>query len=157
MRQLRWLLVALAAIGCGLPKNVVRPPSSALVDTHHTTLGELTAPAQAKHPGQSGFLLFNTGEGAIQARVAMAELAQSSIDAMYFQWGRDTVGRVLLDRMIAAADRGVRVPLLIDDYWASGYDLSFETIAAHPNMEVRVFNPFVRGRMRVTQLLGRFT
>src|SRR5262249_52160348 len=80
-----------------------RPPSSALVDTHHTTLGELTAPAQPKHPGQSGFLLFNTGEGAIQARVAMAELAQSSIDAMYFQWGRDTVGRVLLDRMIAAA------------------------------------------------------
>jgi len=127
------------------------------VDTRHTTLGELTAPATAKHPGESGFLLFNTGEGAIQARVAMAELAQSSIDAMYFQWGRDTVGRVLLDRMIAAADRGVRVPLLIDDYWASGYDLSFETIAAHPNMEVRVFNPFVRGRMRVTQLLGRFT
>src|SRR5215471_8537695 len=133
-----WLLVALAAIGCGLPKNVVRPPSSALVDTHHTTLGGLIAPAMAKHPGESGFLLFNTGEGAIQARVAMADLAQSSIDAMYFQWGRDTVGRVLLDRMMAAADRGVRVRLLIDDYWASGYDLSFEMIAAHPNMEVRV-------------------
>jgi putative cardiolipin synthase len=157
MRELRWLLVALAAIGCGLPKNVVRPPSSALVDTRHTTLGELTAPATAKHPGESGFLLFNTGEGAIQARVAMADLAQSSIDAMYFQWGRDTVGRVLLDRMMAAADRGVRVRLLIDDYWASGYDLSFETIDAHPNMEVRVFNPFVRGRMRTLQLLGRFT
>jgi len=157
MRQLRWLLVALAAIGCGLPKHVVRPPSSALVDTRHTTLGELTAPATAKHPGESGFLLFNTGEGAIQARVALADVAQSSIDAMYFQWGRDTVGRVLLDRMMAAADRGVRVRLLIDDYWSSGEDLPFETIDAHPNIEVRVFNPFARGRMRVTQLLGRFT
>ena len=73
MRHLRWLLVALAAIGCGLPKNVVRQPSSALVDTQHTTLGGLTAPATAKHPGESGFLLFNTGEGAIQARVAMAD------------------------------------------------------------------------------------
>ena len=156
MRHLRWLLAALAVVGCELPKDVVRPPSSALVDTHHT-LGGLTAPATAKHPGESGFLLFNTGEGAIQARVAMADLAQSSIDAMYFQWGRDTVGRVLLDRMMAAADRGVRVRLLIDDYYTSGYDLSFETIDAHPNMEVRVFNPFVRGRMRVTQLLGRFT
>ena len=114
MPELRWLLVALA-IGCGVPKNVVRPPSSALVDTRHTTLGELTVPAEAKHPGASGFLLFNTGEGAIQARVAMADVAQSSIDAMYFQWGRDTVGRVLLDRMMAAADRGVRVRLLIDD------------------------------------------
>src|SRR6516164_438097 len=153
MRELRWLLVALAAIGCGLPKNVVRPQSSALVDTHHTTLGELTAPATAKHPGESGFLLFNTGEGAIQARVAMADLAQSSIDAMYFQWGRDTVGSVLLDRVMAAADRGVRVRLLIDDYYTSGYNLSF----AHPNMEIRVFNPYVRGEMRVTQLVGRFT
>ena len=156
MRHLLWLLVALAAVGCELPKNVVRPPSSALVDTHHT-LGGLTAPATAKHPGESGFLLFNTGEGAIQARVAMADLAQSSIDAMYFQWGRGTVGRVLLDRVMAAADRGVRVRLLIDDYYASGYDLSFEAIDAHPNMEVRVFNPYVRGRMRVTQLLERFT
>jgi cardiolipin synthase C len=157
MRQLRWLLIILAAIGCGLPKNVVRPPSSALMDTHHTTLGELTAPAEAKHPGESGFLLFNTGEGAIQARVAMADVAQSSIDAQYFQWGRDTVGRVLLDRMMAAADRGVRVRLLIDDYWSSGQDPAFQAIDAHPNIEVRVFNPFSRGRMRVTQLLGRFT
>ena len=156
MRHLRWLLVALAVVGCELPKDVVRPPSSALVDTHHTLAG-LTAPATATHPGESGFLLFNTGEGAIQARVAMADLAQSSIDALYFQWVRDRVGRVVLDRIMAAADRGVRVRLLIDDYYASGYDLPFETIDAHPNMEVRVFNPFVRGRMRVTQLLGRFT
>ena len=81
MRHLRWLLVVLAVVGCELPKDVVRPPSSALVDTHHTLAG-LTAPATAKHPGESGFLLFNTGEGAIQARVAMADLAQSSIDAM---------------------------------------------------------------------------
>ena len=158
MRQLRWLLVALAAIGCGLPKNVARPPSSALMDTRNTTLGELITPAVAKHPGESGFLLFNTGEGAIQARVAMADAAQSSIDAQYFQWGRDTVGRVLLDRLIAAADRGVRVRLLIDDYWTSGHhDISFDVIDALPNIEVRVFNPFSRARMRVTQLLGRFT
>lgn len=157
MRHLLWLLVALAAAGCELPKDVVRPPSSALVDTHHTVLGGLTAPATAKHPGELGFLLFNTGEGAIQARVAMADLAQSSIDAMYFQWGRDTVGRVLLDRVMVAADRGVRVRLLIDDHWTSGYDLSFAAIDAHPNIEVRVFNPYARGRLRLTQLLGRFT
>ena len=157
MRQLRWFLVVLALNGCGLPTNVVRPPSSALMDTRHTTLGELITPAVAKHPGKSGFLLFNTGEGAIRARVALADVAQSSIDAQYFQWGRDTVGRVLLDRVMAAADRGVRVRLLIDDYWASGYDLPFITVDAHPNIEVRVFNPFSRGRMRLMELLGRFT
>src|SRR4029453_286519 len=105
MRQLRWLLVALTAIGCGLPKNV-NPPSVALLDTRETTLGELVTAAVAKHPGESGFLLFKTGEGGIQGGVAMADGAQSSIDAQYFQWGRDTVGRVLIDRVIAAADRG---------------------------------------------------
>src|SRR4030095_9700907 len=92
-----------------------------------------------------------------QARVAMADVAQSSIDAQYFQWGRDTVGRVLIDRLIAAADRGVRVRVLIDDYWASGHDPAFQALDAHPNIEIRVFNPFSRGRMRVSQLLGRFT
>jgi cardiolipin synthase C len=134
MRQLRLLLIVLASIGCGLPKNVVRPPSSALLDTRHTTLGELTAPGMSKHPGESGFLLFNTGEGGIQARVAMADVAQSSIDAQYFQWGRDTVGRVLMERLIAAADRGVRVRVLIDDYWASGHDPAFQALDAHPNI-----------------------
>ena len=58
---------------------------------------------------------------------------------------------------MAAADRGVRVRLLIDDYWASGQDPAFQAIDGHPNVEVRVFNPFSRARMRVTQLLGRFT
>jgi putative cardiolipin synthase len=157
MRHSRWVVVALAVIGCGLPKHVVRPPSSALVGTRHTTLGELIAPGAAKHPGESGFLLFNTGEGAIQARVAMADTAQSSIDAQYFIWAPDTVGRVLLDRVLAAADRGVRVRLLIDDYWIGGEQLSMEALDAHPNVEVRVFNPFARGWMREMQLLGRFT
>jgi putative cardiolipin synthase len=101
--------------------------------------------------------LFNTGEGAIQARVAMADVAQSSIDAQYFQWGRDHVGRVLIDRLLAAADRGVRVRILIDDYWTTGHDPAFQAIDAHPNIEIRVFNPFSRGRMRMTQILGRFT
>src|SRR4029077_20710602 len=124
---------ALTAIGCGLPKNV-NPPSVALLSTRDTTLGQLVTPAVAKHPGESGFLLFNTGEGAIQARVAMADVAQSSIDAQYFQWGRDTVGRVLIDRLIAAADRGVRVRVLIDDYWASGSDPAFQALEVHPNI-----------------------
>src|SRR4030095_9327616 len=94
---------------------------------------------------------------AIQGGVALADVGQPSIAAQYFIWGRGTVGFVLLERVIAAADRGVRVRLLIDDYWDVGYDLGFETLDAHPNIEVRVFNPFARGRMRVAQFLGRFT
>ena len=157
MRRLRWLVVALILSGCALPKNVVRPPSSAILDGNDTTLGALIAPAVAAHPpGESGFLLYNTGEGGIQARVALADVAQSSIDAQYYLWAGDTIGRVLLDRIIAAADRGVRVRLLVDDYESHGQDTAFETLHAHPNIEVRVFNPFARGWMRILQLLGRF-
>ena len=59
MRRFRWFFVALAATGCGLPTNV-NPMSVARLNTRDTTLGELVAPAVAKHPGESGFLLFNT-------------------------------------------------------------------------------------------------
>jgi putative cardiolipin synthase len=64
---------------------------------------------------------------------------------------------VLVDRIIAAANRGVRVRLLIDDYNDRGHDIAFATLDAHPNIEVRVYNPFARGWMRLFQLLGRFT
>jgi putative cardiolipin synthase len=155
-----FVLVAAAQVlaGCAmLPKYVVRPISSALVATQDTALGRLVVPTAVQHPSESGFLLFDTGEGAIQARVALADVAQSSIDAQYFEWAGDAVGRVLLDRVIAAADQGVRVRLLIDDYHARGRDIAFQVLDAHPNIEVRVFNPFVRGRLRLPQLIGRFT
>jgi putative cardiolipin synthase len=157
MRHLRWLVVALTLSSCGLPKNVARPQSSAKLDTSKTTLGEVIAPAVAAHPGESGFLLFNTGEGGIQARVALVDVAQSSIDAQYYMWASDSIGRVLLDRIIAAADRGVRVRLLIDDFKSAGRDTAFAALDAHPNIEVRVFNPYARSPLRFLQYFGRFT
>src|SRR4051794_6262487 len=110
----RAFFAALALVGCAvLPKHIDRPVSMARADTHDTTLGRLIAPAAAAHATQSGFVLYNTGEGAIQARVALAEVAQATIDAQYFEWAGDDIGRALLMRVIAAADRGVRVRLLI--------------------------------------------
>lgn len=156
MRHLRWLVIALVLSSCALPKNVVRTPSSAIIASEQSTLGALIAPAVAAHPGESGFSLYNTGDKGIQARVALAEVAQSSLDAQYYLWAGDAIGRVLLDHVIAAADRGVRVRLLIDDFEATGHDTAFETLQAHPNIEVRVFNPYARGWMRILQYLGRF-
>jgi putative cardiolipin synthase len=145
-------------VGCAtLPRHVVRPPSTALVGTRESALGRLVTAAAEQHPSETGFLLFNTGRGAVEARVALAETAETSIDAQYYEWAGDAIGRVLLERVIAAADRGVRVRLLIDDYTSRGHDLAFQTLDTHPNIEVRVFNPFVRGRSRLMQLLARFT
>ncbi len=64
--------------------------------------------------------------------MALADVARSSIDAQYYLWAGDTIGRVLLDRIIAAADRGVRVRLLVDDYESHGQDTAFETLHSHP-------------------------
>jgi putative cardiolipin synthase len=157
MHCLRFFVSAVIVSSCALPKNVVRTPSSAMVDTKQTTIGERIAPSVAAHPGESGFLLYNTGAGAIQARVALADAAQSSLDAQYYEWAGDAIGRVLVDRIIEAANRGVRVRLLIDDYSESGHDIGFQTLDAHPNIEVRVYNPYARGVMRFLQYFGRFT
>ncbi len=116
--------------GCALPKNVVRPPSSAILDgnEHDARRPDRSVAVAAHPPGESGFLLYNSGEGGIQARVALADVARSSIDAQYYLWAGDTIGRVLMDRIIAAADRGVRVRLLVDRTDEShGQDTAFET------------------------------
>jgi putative cardiolipin synthase len=154
--RLAWLLVFVLAGCAALPKHVERPVSKSLLDTRQTALGHLVAPAVDSHPGESGFLLYNTADGAIRARMALADVAQSSIDAQYFMWASDRLGRALLAHVLAAADRGVRVRLLIDDYHDAGRDLALATLDAHPNVEVRVFNPFVRGRLRLPQFIGRF-
>jgi putative cardiolipin synthase len=154
------LLVLAVATTCGcyvLPKHVERPISTARRDTADTTLGRAATVATGQHPGESGFLLFNTGKGAVEARTALATVAQSTIDAQYFEWAGDTLGRTILAHVIAAAERGVRVRLLVDDYNTKGHDLGFEALAAMPNIEVRVFNPYVRGRLRLPQILARFT
>lgn len=164
MERLRWrqigseALFALALVGCAtLPKHIDRPESNAILDARHTPLARLIGPPAARHPGKSGFRLYNTGASALRARVALAVLAESSIDAQYFYWAGDATGRAVLQAVLAAADRGVRVRLLLDDYTAKGHDIAFEALDAHPNIEVRIFNPFVRGRLRLPQFLGRFS
>ncbi len=100
--------------GCAvLPKHIDRPSTQAIVAAIDTPLGRLASPPK---PLESGFVLFNTGDEALQARVALAEAAHASIDAQYFEWAGDTIGRAGLAPVIAAADRGVRVRLLIDDH-----------------------------------------
>jgi len=158
-RTRRTRLVALLLFLCGcatVPKHVDRPHSTAISETGWTPLGKVITPATALHPNESGILLFNTADEGIEARAALCEVAHASIDAQYFMWANDPLGRVLLSRVMRAADRGVRVRLLIDDFHSKGQDLAFNAIASHPNIEVRVFNPFARGRLRLTQLLGRF-
>jgi putative cardiolipin synthase len=105
-------------------------------------LDQLFAPLEATHPGQSAFRLLIEGAEAFVARVQSARMAERSIDVQTYIWHSDLTGKFLAYELLQAADRGVRVRLLVDDMDARAKSDHFAALAAHPNIEVRAFNPF---------------
>lgn len=128
--------------------NVPRTVSTAFQDHESTRIGRQLADRAAGHPGRSGFAILRHGRPAFTARVAMADLAERSLDVQYYIWEADATGRILADRLVRAADRGVRVRMLLDDMNLSGRDGRIAALDAHPNIEIRLFNPFVHRRQR---------
>ncbi len=143
--------------GCAatLPENVERPESYAFTDTADTELGRVRAEEQAAHPGKSGFLLLDDGLDAFVARAELSRRAERSIDVQYYLYHNDLVGKLFSDLLLDAADRGVRVRLLVDDMDFAGRDLEVVAMDSHPNMEVRIFNPFSRSASRTSQYVTR--
>ncbi len=145
------MALALAAIlltGCATIRDDYRPtPSAAFERPAETTLGKAYVAKQAEAPGQSGFRLLNNGVSALMTRAALADLAERAIDVQYYIFDPDDVGSFLLDRLLAAADRGVRVRMILDDYLIGFDEATLARINAHPNVELRIFNPY-RDRAR---------
>src|SRR6187455_1632406 len=107
-----------------------------------TRLGQFFGPAGAAHPGLSGFGLLSQAREAFIVRLALADLAERNLDMQYYVWDGDTTGRIIVDRVMKAADRGVRVRLLVDDpYYNKASDPVRAALDAHPNVEIRLFNP----------------
>jgi putative cardiolipin synthase len=149
------LTLALAG-GCAtLPENVERPESYAYTDTENTGFGRARAEERAGHPGESGFRLLGNGLDAFVARAVLAHYAERSIDVQYYLYHDDLIGRLFTDQLLKAADRGVRVRLLVDDMDLEGKDLGASVLDSHPNMEVRLFNPFSRKTSRISQFVTR--
>lgn len=94
------------------------------------------------HPNLSGHVVLDTGRQAFNARVALAGSAERALDAQYFIWNSDTTGKILAQQVLAAADRGVRVRLLLDDYGVGSKDRQLTALNTHDYIEVRVYNPF---------------
>jgi len=137
------LLGTLLLAGCATPlKPEPQPESFALTPD---TPGIAWAPLLDNLPGSrelSWFDIQDAGPEALRWRLAMLDTATTSIDAQYFIWKQDAVGSLLMERLLHAADRGVRVRLLIDDSFLSGEDEMMLAVDAHPNVEMRIFNPF---------------
>jgi putative cardiolipin synthase len=100
------------------------------------------APHEASHAGQSGFRLLTDGTEAFVVRMQSASMATRSLDVQTYIWHADLTGKFLAHQLIESADRGVHVRLLVDDMDARAKNAGFAALASHPNIEVRVFNPF---------------
>jgi cardiolipin synthase C len=149
-------LIAVVAIRLlfRLPPLTERSPTAAYTDTATTQLGKVVAAKAAIFPSKSGVYSLSDGEAAFAARALLAGIAARSIDAQYYIWRQDLSGRLLTVALVEAADRGVRVRLLLDDNGTKGQDALLAALDAHPNIEVRLFNPFV---VRSPRLIGYLT
>lgn len=151
-----WLLVVgllLLQAGCAsLPTGVQRQRSQAIPAAESTTLGRIAA-ASSPDDGLTGFRLLPTGPYALDTRLALVQRAERSIDLQYYVLQNDATGRTLMRALRDAAARGVRVRLLVDDLFTADTDDLLQGLAAHANIEVRLFNPFPAGR---AALLTRF-
>jgi cardiolipin synthase C len=119
---------------------------SGVREARATRLGQFFGPAADQHPGLSGFSLLDHGREAFIVRLALCDLAERSLDMQYYVWDGDTTGRIVLDRVMKAADRGVTVRLLIDDPYYRANDPVIAALDAHANVEIRLFNPFTNRR-----------
>lgn len=138
-----------------LPDMTGRLQTSVIDDGAVTTLARMFAAELAGNPGKTGVFLLPHGRDAFAARVLLARKAEKSIDLQYYMYHQDTVGKLLTYEMLEAADRGVRVRMLIDDIYGNQGEDTWVALDAHPNIEVRLWNPWVRGKNRLIQSIFR--
>lgn len=144
--HLVWLAILMFAGSGGIPV--------AAADGHpEVPLAQAVNAASLAHPGASAVLLVDTGRQALAERDALIDAAMRTIDAQYYIWNPDTSGRYLAGRLLAAADRGVRVRILLDDINIAGRNAALAALAEHPLVEVRIYNP-AASRSRIGRLFN---
>jgi cardiolipin synthase C len=147
MRNTCILAAAILVVsGCaGLPRNVEKSRSVAFQKPDTTTLGRLVDNDEVGK-NLSGIRLLSSGDEALASLIALADHAERTLDIQYYIIHEDDSTRTLLHHVRLAADRGVRVRVLVDDLNTAGEDRHFMHLGSHANVEVRVFNPFTAGR-----------
>ena len=139
-----------------LPANTNRIASSVIVDTAGTRLERAVTALRAGHPNVSSIHALRDARDAFTVRYLLANRAERTLDVQYYIWRDDLSGTLLMKALLDAADRGVRVRLLLDDNNTAGLDEGLAAIDSHPRIEVRLFNPFVLRGARAVGYLTDF-
>ncbi len=154
MRAYLLSLAAVCLIGC--TTSPPRPPSQAMPAQASTMGAQILARAHDLHHDQSGFRLLASSADAFSARAELIRAAERSLDLQYYIVDDGFSTRALIHELLQAADRGVRIRILLDDTASDGKDPEIALLSAHPQVSIRVFNPLHLGRSTVvTRSLGR--
>lgn len=150
-RVIRTVLAVMVLMpnGCrSLPSDFeLGEPSYAFDPATQGPLAEFGAAWEKRSTEKSGFLLLDRNDEDLQWRLAIIDSARISLDLQTYLWARDFSGRLIASRMQAAADRGVRVRLLVDDFLTRGSDRVIAALDQHPNIEIRIWNPGKRRQL----------
>ena len=158
VRHFLTLALTLLVVGCAsLPDQYERTESRALQDTASTALGRVGREPLQAHPDQSAFRPLPSGVDALVARMLLAEAAERSLDVQYYIWHDDLTGRLFTHALLRAADRGVRVRILVDDVGTKANDETLLSLDAHPSIEIRLFNPVASRTFRGLGMLTDFS
>lgn len=156
-RLLQGILVVMMLGGCAsLPpgSDYAKTTSSSYPQPELTRFGRQFAVAAREHAGNSGFRLLTVGVDSLLTRLQMVNAAERTIDVQYFIFRADDTGKLLTEAVLRAADRGVRVRVLVDDGETVAGDDQLVALDAHPRIEVRIFNPFAyRGHSTLLRAL----
>ncbi|KJG05963.1 cardiolipin synthetase [Photobacterium angustum] len=145
----------LTLVGCAQPLSTEKQASYSNVDNFNTSLYQSSLPYTSAHPHKTGFYPLGDGQAALLARLAIIEHAQKTLDVQYYIYRDDATSGLLTWYLYQAAERGVRVRLLLDDM-QNRDDQALASLSAHPNVEVRLFNPFSNRTIKPLSFLTDF-
>jgi len=151
-------LLALASVACSsLRPDFTKEASSALPPVVDSSSGRYVHSEVEKHKdGVSGFRLLTVSTNALMSRLTLIDHATRSVDLQYYIFANDATGRLVAQRLLAAADRGVRVRLLIDHVGVDDKEHLLDALDAHENIEVRFFNPFRTSNPSMPSRIAQF-
>ena len=142
--------IAITVTGCNtLPKHKIEsiPETALQVDTAQTTLAQIIQPLQEQHPDLTGYLVLFEPLEALATRLSLIDKAEKRLDLQYYIWDNDKVGSLALHALIRAADRGVKIRLLIDDNNAKSTEGIFLALAQHPILKSSCLTPIAFGNI----------